>query len=307
MEIPKNAFKRALAEGRRPIGFWLSLGSPAVAELVAGAGYDWVLVDTEHAPNEVPDVIDQLRALEGGTASPVVRPAWNDPVLIKRLLDAGAQSLLVPFVRNAEEAASAVAATRYPPQGIRGVATITRASGYGRVSDYVRRAEDELCVVVQLETRGALAELEAIAAVPGVDALFVGPSDLAADLGHPGEARPSGGAGRDHGRLRPLLAPGQAARHLCADRGRRPSLSRHGRPLRRGGGRRGRAPEGGRRAPRGLPQSRPSMTTEGLSAGEGGTRRVFGLEWPAQVSRPCPARVRHARVQLRCTRPSRPC
>jgi 4-hydroxy-2-oxoheptanedioate aldolase len=189
MDIPRNAFKRALAEGRRAIGFWLSLGSPAVAELVAGAGYDWVLVDTEHAPNELPGVIDQLRALEGGTASPVVRPAWNDPVLIKRLLDAGAQSLLVPFVRSAKEAASAVAAMRYPPRGIRGVATITRASRYGRVSDYLRAAEEELCLVVQLETRDSLRELEAIAAVPGVDALFIGPSDLAADLGHLGEAR----------------------------------------------------------------------------------------------------------------------
>jgi 4-hydroxy-2-oxoheptanedioate aldolase len=187
MKMKANTFKRSLAEGRRPIGFWLSLGSPAVAEVVAGAGYDWVLVDTEHAPNELPDVIDQLRALEGGTASPVVRPAWNDAVLIKRLLDAGAQSLLVPFVRNAFEAAQAVAATRYPPQGIRGVATITRASRYGRVGDYVHAAQDELCVVVQLETRGALEELEAIAAVPGVDALFVGPSDLAADMGHVGE------------------------------------------------------------------------------------------------------------------------
>ena len=164
MEAPRNAFKRALAEGRRPIGFWLSLGSPAV-----------------------PSVIEQLRALEGGTAAAIVRPAWNDPVLVKRLLDAGAQSLLVPFVRTAEEAARAVAATRYPPEGIRGVATITRASRYGRVGDYLRRAQDELCVVVQLETRGALAELERIAAVPGVDALFVGPSDLAADLGHLGE------------------------------------------------------------------------------------------------------------------------
>jgi 4-hydroxy-2-oxoheptanedioate aldolase len=187
MEIPRNAFKRALAEGRRPIGFWLSLGSPAVAEVLSGAGYDWVLVDTEHAPNDVPGVIDQLRALEGSTAAPMVRPAWNDPVLIKRLLDAGAQSLLVPFVRDAEEAARAVAATRYPPHGVRGVATITRASRYGRVADYLRRAQDELCVVVQLETRGSLAELERIVAVPGVDALFVGPSDLAADLGHLGE------------------------------------------------------------------------------------------------------------------------
>ncbi len=187
MEVPRNAFKRAIAAGRRQIGFWLSLGSPAVAELLAGAGYDWVLIDTEHAPNELPDVVEQLRALEGGTASAVVRPAWNDPVLIKRLLDAGAQSLLVPFVRNAEEAARAVAATRYPPHGIRGVATITRASRYGRVNDYARRAQEELCVILQLETRASLGELEAMAAVPGVDALFIGPSDLAADLGHLGE------------------------------------------------------------------------------------------------------------------------
>jgi 4-hydroxy-2-oxoheptanedioate aldolase len=117
----------------------------------------------------------------------VVRPAWNDPVLIKRLLDAGAPALLVPFVRNAEEAARAVAATRYPPHGIRGVATVTRASRYGRVTDYARKAADELCVIVQLETRASLSELEAIAAVPGLDALFIGPSDLAADLGHLGE------------------------------------------------------------------------------------------------------------------------
>ncbi|HSB61990.1 MAG TPA: HpcH/HpaI aldolase/citrate lyase family protein, partial [Vicinamibacteria bacterium] len=188
MDVPRNAFKRAIAEGRRQIGFWLSLGSPAVAELVAGAGYDWVLIDTEHAPNELPDVIDQLRALEGGTATPVVRPAWNDLVLIKRLLDAGAQTLLVPFVRSAEEAARAVAATRYAPQGIRGVATVTRASRYGRTEDYARRAQEELCVIVQLETRASLGELEAIAAVPGLDALFIGPADLAADLGHLGDS-----------------------------------------------------------------------------------------------------------------------
>ena len=187
MDVPRNAFKRAIAAGRRQIGFWLSLGSPAVAELLAGAGYDWVVIDTEHSPNELPDVVSQLRALEGGTATPVVRPAWNDPVLIKRLLDAGAQSLLVPFVRNAEEAALAVAATRYPPLGIRGVATVTRASRYGRVTDYASRAQEELCVIVQLETRASIAQLEMIATVPGVDALFIGPSDLAADLGHLGE------------------------------------------------------------------------------------------------------------------------
>ncbi len=116
-----------------------------------------------------------------------MRPAWNDAVLIKRLLDAGAQSLLVPFVRNAEEAARAVAATRYPPLGIRGVATVTRASRYGRVNDYASRAPEELCVILQLETRASLGELEAIAAIPGVDALFIGPSDLAADFGHLGD------------------------------------------------------------------------------------------------------------------------
>lgn len=186
MEIPRNAFKRALGEGRRQIGFWLSLGSATAAEIVAGAGYDFVTIDTEHAPNELPGVIEQLRALEGGTATPMVRPAWNDPVLIKRLLDGGVQSLLVPFVRNAEEAARAVAATRYPPEGIRGVATSHRANRHGRVDDYFARAHDELCVVVQIETRGALAQLEAMAAVPGVDALLIGPSDLSADLGHLG-------------------------------------------------------------------------------------------------------------------------
>jgi len=184
MELPRNSLKAALRERRRQIGYWLSLGSPAVAELMAGAGYDWILVDTEHAPNDVQAVIDQLRALGG--ASVVVRPAWNDPVLIKRLLDAGAQSLLVPFVRTAAEAAQAVAATRYPREGIRGVATITRAAAYGRIPGYLTKAHEELCVIVQLETTGAVAELEAIAAVPGVDALFIGPSDLAADMGHLG-------------------------------------------------------------------------------------------------------------------------
>jgi 4-hydroxy-2-oxoheptanedioate aldolase len=187
MQHPRNAFKHAIAEGRRQIGFWLSLGSAAVAEVVSGAGYDWVMIDAEHGPNDLSTVVDQLRVLEGGSATPVVRPAWNDPVLIKRLLDAGAPSLLVPFVRSAEEAARAVAATRYPPRGIRGVATSQRASRWGQRSDYLERYEDELCVIVQLETGGSLAELETIAAVPGVDALFIGPSDLAADLGHLGE------------------------------------------------------------------------------------------------------------------------
>jgi len=187
--IPVNRFKRALREGRAQIGLWTVLGTGISAEILAGAGYDWLLIDTEHAPNEVPMVTEQLRAMEGGSATAVVRPAWNDPVLFKRLLDVGAPALLVPFVQDAEEARRAVAATRYPPLGNRGVAVTHRANRYGRIADYHARAHEEICVLVQLETRRALAQLEAIAAVEGIDALFIGPSDLAADLGHLGDNR----------------------------------------------------------------------------------------------------------------------
>ena len=188
-ELPRNAFKRALREGQRQIGLWTSLGTGTSAEILAGAGFDWLLIDTEHSPTELPMVLDQLRGMEGGTATPIVRPAWNDAVIIKRLLDVGTQCLLVPYVQSAEEARRAVAATRYPPEGIRGVAVVHRANRYGRVKDYHTRANAEMCVLVQIETRRALAELEAIAAVEGVDGLFIGPSDLAGDLGFLGNNR----------------------------------------------------------------------------------------------------------------------
>jgi 4-hydroxy-2-oxoheptanedioate aldolase len=145
-----------------------------------------VLLDTEHSPNELPMVQSQLHAMTGGTATPVVRPAWNDMVLVKRYLDIGAQTLLLPYVQTVEEASSAVRYTRYPPQGVRGVAGSTRAAGYGRIKDYMNRAHEELCVLVQAETRLALKNLEGIAAVEGVDGIFIGPNDLAADLGHLG-------------------------------------------------------------------------------------------------------------------------
>jgi 4-hydroxy-2-oxoheptanedioate aldolase len=186
-QLPTNAFKRAILERRPQIGLWSSLCSNIVAEVIAGAGFDWVLVDTEHAPNELPLVLSQLQGLIGGTAAPVVRPAWNDMVLMKRLLDIGVQNLLVPYVQTAEEARAAVAATRYPPQGVRGVAVTHRANHYGRVKDYYKRAGEEICVLVQIETRVALQNIEAIAAVEGVDGLFIGPSDLAAAFGHVGE------------------------------------------------------------------------------------------------------------------------
>ena len=153
---------------------------------MSDAGFDWVLFDTEHSPNEIPGLLGQLQAAARGTATGIVRPAWNDAVLIKRVLDIGAQSLLVPYVQDAEEARRAVAAVRYPPAGIRGVAAATRASRYGRVTDYLKKAADEICLLVQVETRAALDALETIAGVPGVDGVFIGPSDLSASFGHIG-------------------------------------------------------------------------------------------------------------------------
>jgi 4-hydroxy-2-oxoheptanedioate aldolase len=188
VEMPINQVKRALREGRRQVGLWCSLPSHVTIEIVAGAGFDWLLLDTEHSPSNLQTVLGQLHAMAGSNTSAVVRPSWNDAVLFKRLLDIGVQTFVVPWVQNADEARRAVAATRYPPEGIRGVAVTIRANRYGRVKDYLSRVHDELCVIVQLETRVALGNLEEIAAVDGVDGLFIGPSDLAADMGHLGNA-----------------------------------------------------------------------------------------------------------------------
>ena len=187
--LPRNAFKQALANGQRQVGLWSSLCSPIAAEVIAGAGFDWIVIDGEHAPNDIGSLVTQLQAMRGGTAEPVFRVPWNDAVIIKRALDAGARSLLVPFVQNANEARNAVAAARYPPLGIRGVAVIPRANDYGRVTGYHRNAHLDTCILVQLETRAALKEIEAIAAVDGVDGLFIGPSDLSADFGHLGNPK----------------------------------------------------------------------------------------------------------------------
>jgi 4-hydroxy-2-oxoheptanedioate aldolase len=187
MQVAENRFKRALARHHKQIGLWSTLGSAMVAELVGHAGFDWILIDTEHSPNELPMIVAQLQAMQTGTASAVVRPAWNDPVLIKRILDIGVQSLLIPFVETAEAAAAAVAATRYPPDGIRGVSTGSRAAGYGRIKDYPKAAGAEICVLVQIETKKGVDNIEAIANTPGVDGVFVGPADLSASLGHLGD------------------------------------------------------------------------------------------------------------------------
>jgi len=185
-EFQRNAFKHAIAAGKLQIGLWSSLCSNIVAEVIGDAGFDWIVLDSEHSPNEIPGLMSQLQAMQQGTASPVVRPAWNDAVLAKRCLDIGAQTLLFPYVQNAEEAKRAVASTRYPPDGFRGVAIATRAGRYGRTPGYLTKANAEICVLVQVETKAALNELEAIAKVDGIDGVFIGPSDLAASLGHLG-------------------------------------------------------------------------------------------------------------------------
>jgi 4-hydroxy-2-oxoheptanedioate aldolase len=187
MELPLNPFKRAIKSGQTQIGLWSCLASNISIEALAGAGFDWLLIDGEHSPNELPMVLSQLQAIAGGTAHPVVRPPWNDAVRIKGLLDAGVQTFLVPYVQTEEEARQAVAATRYPPRGVRGFAGATRASRFGRVENYHTRCEEEMCVLVQVETRAALRNLEAIATVDGVDGVFIGPGDLSADLGHVGD------------------------------------------------------------------------------------------------------------------------
>ena len=187
MKLPENRFKRAIAERRQQIGLWCSLPGSYIAEAVAGSGFDWLLFDTEHSPGDVLSVLPQLQAVAPYNVSPIIRPASNDTVLIKRFLDIGAQTLLIPYVQNREEAESAVAAMRYPPDGVRGVSGLTRATRFGRVDGYAKRAHEELCLLVQVETGEALESLEEIATVDGVDGVFIGPADLAASLGFAGE------------------------------------------------------------------------------------------------------------------------
>jgi len=183
----KNQFLQSLKQRDPQVGLWVSLCSNYAADIVSSCGYDWVLLDMEHAPSEVATVLGQLQAMSAGQSSAVVRPMWNDPVLVKRLLDIGAQTLLFPMIQNAEEAELAVRATRYPPEGIRGVSGTTRANHFGRVTDYFSKVHDELCVLVQVETMEALGNIDSIAAVDGVDGIFFGPADLSADMGKLGQ------------------------------------------------------------------------------------------------------------------------
>jgi 4-hydroxy-2-oxoheptanedioate aldolase len=183
MNLPPNPFLAALRAGTPQIGIWLSLSSPFAAEAVAGAGFDWAMIDMEHAPNDLTTVLGQLQLFQGYPTTAMVRPDWNDAVLVKRLLDLGAPGLLFPMVQSVEEARRAIAATRYPPRGVRGVSGTTRANRFGRITDYFARVEDETAVLLQVETRAAVSIAHEIGAVEGCDGIFFGPADIAADMG----------------------------------------------------------------------------------------------------------------------------
>lgn len=180
-------FKRELLSGKRLFGLWVGLANPLAAEICGGAGFDWLLVDAEHAPNDLTTILAQLQALGGSDVHPIVRPPRHDAALLKQYLDIGVQTVLAPMVEDARQAELLVRALRYPPAGIRGVAS-ARASGWGRRADYFANANDDVCLIAQIESLEGLDNLESIAGVDGVDAVFVGPSDLAAALGHLGRA-----------------------------------------------------------------------------------------------------------------------
>ena len=184
-----NPFKHLLAQrhAKPPIGTWVMSASPLVAEAIGCAGFDWAVLDMEHTPLDMMDVVHLLQAVAGTPLVPVLRVPWNDAVTVKRVLDAGAETILFPFVQNADEARRAVAATRYPPGGVRGMAGMSRGSRFGTAPNYLTTANERMAVIVQLETPQAVGQLDAIAAVDGVDAIFLGPADLSAAMGHVGQ------------------------------------------------------------------------------------------------------------------------
>jgi 2-dehydro-3-deoxyglucarate aldolase len=214
-----NSFRTSLRAGRTLIGCWCSLASPITTEVLGVAGFDWLLLDGEHSPNDLITFLPQLMALKDSASAPVVRPSWNNPVELKRLLDGGFYNFLIPFIESAEEAQHAVAATRYPPQGIRGVSVSQRSNRFGTVEGYFQGINEQICVMVQIESRKSVAAVNEIAAVEGVDSLFIGPSDLAAGYGHLGNAQHPEvqeamaqifAAGKAHNKPIGILAPVEA-------------------------------------------------------------------------------------------------
>ncbi len=221
--ISGNPFKAALASGQQQIGLWLSMADPYLAEVSATAGFDWLLIDGEHAPNDLRSTLATLQAVAPYRAQPVVRAVAGDVPLIKQLLDIGAQNLLVPMVDTAEQAQALVGATRYPPLGIRGVGSaVGRASRWSARTDYLDKADDEVCLLVQVETVTALNNLKAICAVDGVDGVFIGPADLAASMGHRGKPGHPDVQAAIEAAIKTIVASGKAAGTLTSD----PALAR---------------------------------------------------------------------------------
>ncbi|PLR45742.1 2-dehydro-3-deoxyglucarate aldolase [Chimaeribacter arupi] len=217
--IYPNLFRQKLLQGDTLIGCWCALANPTSAEVLGLAGFDWLLLDGEHAPNDITTFVPQLMALKGSPSAAVVRPPYNEPVIIKRLLDIGFYNFLIPFVETAEQARNAVAATRYPPAGIRGVSVSHRSNNYGLVPEYFTSINDNIAVMVQIESQPGIDNIDEIAAVDGIDGLFVGPSDLAATLGYLGQAnhpevqaaiRHIFDRARAHGKPSGILAPVEA-------------------------------------------------------------------------------------------------
>jgi 4-hydroxy-2-oxoheptanedioate aldolase len=218
MPAPLNRFKAALAGETAQIGLWLGLANAYTAEICAGAGFDWLLIDGEHAPNGLSTMVSQLQAIASSPSHPVLRAPIGEAWIIKQLLDIGAQTILVPMVETADQARDLVRAMKYPPHGVRGVgAALARASNFNRTGDYLTTANAQTCLLVQVETVAALSAIEEIAAVEGVDGIFIGPSDLAADmgfLGRPGERAVQEAVERAIARI---IAAGKPAGILTAD------------------------------------------------------------------------------------------
>jgi 4-hydroxy-2-oxoheptanedioate aldolase len=219
MELIRNSFKQALRDGKPLVGLWVALADPYVAEVVATAGFDWLLIDAEHAPNDPRSVLPQLQALAPYPVQPIVRPVRGDVALIKQYLDLGVQTLIVPMVETAEQAAQIVAATRYPTRGVRGVGSaIARASRWNQIPNYLARADEEMCVIVQVESVTGLDNLAEIAAVDGVDGVFFGPADLAASMGLLGKPMEPKVQDAIRAGFRTVRAAGKAAGSLMSDR-----------------------------------------------------------------------------------------
>jgi 4-hydroxy-2-oxoheptanedioate aldolase len=188
MDVPVNRFKRAIRDGKTQFGLWVALADAGCAEICAGAGFDWLLLDGEHGPNDLRTLLAQLQAVAPYNSQPIIRLRVGDTHLIKQVLEIGVQSLLIPMVESAEQAVALVEAMQYPPAGVRGVGSVlARSSRWNRIPDYLKRAGEEICLLVQIETRRGVENLRDIAAVPGVDGIFIGPADLSASMGHIGE------------------------------------------------------------------------------------------------------------------------